>query len=319
MLDGQTLLNLEIFQNTLDNSDRGTLFKLLNHTCTPFGKRIFKKWVCHPLNSIPDINARLDAIDDLNNIAGVMSDTQKRLKKLPDIERIIARIHTGTCKVKDFVSCLAALEQIQAIHAQFTPFTNDFKSYRLRALVANRLPKELLDALAYFRDAFDHQDAATTGNIQLHHGYDQEFDAHHDLVNSIEGKFKKYLSECRREVDCKSMVFKDLGKEIFQIEVPVKTKVPNEWTSMSKTQAVNRYYTPTIRKLVAEMLEAREHCEAAMRNIKLVMFLKFDERYKEWMDVIRALGELDCLLSLATCRRDMDGIVRLIIRACVQA
>lgn len=32
VLDGQTLLNLEIFQNTLDSSERGTLFKLLDHT-----------------------------------------------------------------------------------------------------------------------------------------------------------------------------------------------------------------------------------------------------------------------------------------------
>ena len=43
LLDGQTLINLEIFKNTLDGSDNGTLFKLLNHCATPFGKRLFRK------------------------------------------------------------------------------------------------------------------------------------------------------------------------------------------------------------------------------------------------------------------------------------
>jgi DNA mismatch repair protein MSH6 len=115
VLDGQTLLNLEIFQNTMDNTAKGTLFKLLDHSQTPFGKRIFKKWVCHPLQSVTEINARLDAVEDLSKISSVMVDVQKRLKKLPDIERIIARIHTGTCKVKDFTNCLAALNQIPVI------------------------------------------------------------------------------------------------------------------------------------------------------------------------------------------------------------
>ena len=43
LLDGQTLLNLEVFKNSLDSSEHGTLFKILNHCSTPFGKRLFRK------------------------------------------------------------------------------------------------------------------------------------------------------------------------------------------------------------------------------------------------------------------------------------
>ncbi|KAJ3088395.1 DNA mismatch repair protein msh6, partial [Physocladia obscura] len=44
VLDGQTLLNLEVFENTSDGSTEGTLFKLLNNCLTPGGKRLFKNW-----------------------------------------------------------------------------------------------------------------------------------------------------------------------------------------------------------------------------------------------------------------------------------
>ena len=41
ILDGQTLLNLEVFQNTLDGGERGTLHALLNRCVTPYGKWLF--------------------------------------------------------------------------------------------------------------------------------------------------------------------------------------------------------------------------------------------------------------------------------------
>lgn len=66
ILDGSTLVNLEVFQNNLDGGDRGTLHKLLNQCVSPFGKRMFKKWLCHPLRGMDAINARLDAVEDFD-------------------------------------------------------------------------------------------------------------------------------------------------------------------------------------------------------------------------------------------------------------
>ena len=70
VLDGQTLINLEILVNHADGSSKGTLLKLLNHCATPFGKRLFKKWLCYPLQSVAEINKRLDAVDDLYRVGG---------------------------------------------------------------------------------------------------------------------------------------------------------------------------------------------------------------------------------------------------------
>ena len=71
VLDGQTIINLEIFENNYDGTDTGSLYKLLMRCFTPFGKRLFKRWLCHPLRHADIINQRLDAVEDLDNIRGV--------------------------------------------------------------------------------------------------------------------------------------------------------------------------------------------------------------------------------------------------------
>lgn len=305
VLDGQTLINLEIFQNTYNSTDQGTLFSLLNHCSTPYGKRLFKKWVCHPLQSIEGINSRLDAVDDFFEVPGAMNHLCAQLKSLPDLERIVSRIHTGTCRVKDFCSSLAAFRKIQNILENFSPYAESFRSDRLKTLVSACFSNPMLKSLVYFENAFDHSEASSREKIQPFTGYDTDFDAFQDAVEAVEAKLNAYLIECQEKVKSKNISYRDIGKEIYQIEVPVKLKAPNDWTLMSKTQAVNRYYSPALRKLVNDILEARERADEAMRTFKSVMYGKFDENYSEWIALIRGVAEVDCLANLAIIRRNL--------------
>ena len=80
VLDGATLVNLEILENSVDYSRqvecfcfinkvacvssplwyyrKGTLLGLMDTTTTPFGRRLFRSWVCNPLLRVEDINDR---------------------------------------------------------------------------------------------------------------------------------------------------------------------------------------------------------------------------------------------------------------------
>lgn len=113
VLDGQTLANLEIFQNSYDGSSTGTLFELLNHCVTPFGKRLFKQWLCHPLRDASDINMRLDAVENLMENFELHELLTKELGKLPDLERLISSIHSKRCKVKEFLLTLEGFEKVK--------------------------------------------------------------------------------------------------------------------------------------------------------------------------------------------------------------
>jgi DNA mismatch repair protein MSH6 len=94
VLDGQTLQNLDILQvGGSDKPHEGSLFGHLNHCASAFGKRMLKEWVARPLGDPADINARLDAVEELMRSRDATTPFQQHLKQLSDLERYISRVH----------------------------------------------------------------------------------------------------------------------------------------------------------------------------------------------------------------------------------
>jgi DNA mismatch repair protein MSH6 len=58
---------------------------------------------CYP---VVHLCCRLDAVEDLMAHDSFEKDFQEVVKGVPDLERIVSRIHAGTCKVKDFLKIL---------------------------------------------------------------------------------------------------------------------------------------------------------------------------------------------------------------------
>ncbi|WMV37277.1 hypothetical protein MTR67_030662 [Solanum verrucosum] len=88
-MDGQTLVNLEIFNN---NADGCTLYMYLDNCVTLPGKRLLRKWICHPLKDVEKINHRLDVVDKLVNNSDATLSTAQYLRKLPDLDRLLGRV-----------------------------------------------------------------------------------------------------------------------------------------------------------------------------------------------------------------------------------
>ncbi|KAK1396879.1 DNA mismatch repair protein MSH7 [Heracleum sosnowskyi] len=90
-MDGQTLTNLEIFNNTADGSSSGTLYNYLDKCITPSGKRLLRHWICHPLKDVQEISRRLNVVEEMMAQSDASSLLQ-HLRKLPDLERLLGRI-----------------------------------------------------------------------------------------------------------------------------------------------------------------------------------------------------------------------------------
>ncbi|KAK6151778.1 hypothetical protein DH2020_014413 [Rehmannia glutinosa] len=90
-MDGQTLVNLEIFNNNAD----GTLYKYLNNCITSSGKRLLRNWICHPLQDVEKINSRLDVVEDLIANSEIMLHIAQSLRQLPDLERLLGRVKSS--------------------------------------------------------------------------------------------------------------------------------------------------------------------------------------------------------------------------------
>lgn len=94
-MDGQTLINLEIFSNSADGGPSGTLYAYLDNCVTASGKRLLRKWLCHPLKSVEAINNRLNVVEDLLAHPEMVPLIAQYLRKLPDLERLFGRIRAS--------------------------------------------------------------------------------------------------------------------------------------------------------------------------------------------------------------------------------
>ena len=103
VLDGVTLGHMEVLVNNEGGSE-GTLLSLLQLCQTPSGKRLFKTWLANPLSDPAAINERLDAVDDLMRNAEFTGAFRRAVKKLPDLERLLSRLHAGSIKESAFLS-----------------------------------------------------------------------------------------------------------------------------------------------------------------------------------------------------------------------
>ncbi|KAL9017447.1 MAG: hypothetical protein Q9185_005209 [Variospora sp. 1 TL-2023] len=296
ILDGKTLINLEVFANTFDGGVDGTLFSLLNRCITPFGKRTFKQWVCHPLVDSVKINARLDAVEALNADSTVRDRFTSQLSKLPDLERLISRIHAGSCKAADFVKVLDGFEQIEYTMSLLTRFG---AGEGLIGQLISSMP-DLKETLAPWKEAFDRTKAREDSVLVPERGVEEDFDTSQDRIESILADLSKLLQKTRKDLGCSAIEYRDNGKEIYQLEVPIKVKgIPKTWDQMSATQKVKRYYSPELRSLVRQLQEAQETHGQIVKEVAGRFYSRFDEDYTTWLAAVRIVAQLDCLISLA--------------------
>ncbi|KAM3525478.1 hypothetical protein MY4038_007268 [Beauveria bassiana] len=295
VLDGQTLINLEIFSNSVNGGSEGTLFQLLNKCITPFGKRLFRQWVAHPLQNIDRINERLDAVDMLNKDPSVREQFSSQLVKMPDLERLISRIHACSCKPEDFVRVLEGFEQIEYTMTLVSAFKG---SNGLLDRLISAMPN-LEEPLAYWRNAFDRPKAKQDKILIPERGIEEDFDASLERIETIKSQLQELLADKKVELKCKSLKFTDVGKEIYQIEAPKATKVPSSWRQMSSTKDVKRWYFTELTALVRELQEAEETHSQLVRDVAARFCRKFDVDYELWLSAIQVIAQLDCLVSLA--------------------
>lgn len=310
VIDGQTLQNLEVFANTWDGGSDGTLYKLVNRCVTPFGKRRLRSWIAHPLQRPEDISCRADAVDMFmaqDEVASVLSD---RLVGLPDAERMLSRVHAGSLQPRDFVRLVGGLDNMASLlnwlfglRSQL-PQLDPFIGIHTTSAVT-----DLHNLIEPWMSSFDHVEAKTNNKIVPQIGVDIEFDKTLEAIKGIEEKLKVKMKQYRSEFKSNSLEYRDSGKEIYLIEVPIKlTKlVPDDWQQMGATSKFKRYWSPFVRKLVRALLEAQESHNGNAQVFQRKLYSQFcsQSNYQVFMDATRVISAIDCLLSLAKTSQTM--------------
>src|SRR5262249_49693760 len=111
ILDAPTIRNLELVE-TLDGSRTHTLLDVLDETVTGMGARLLKQWLLRPSMKIGELNARLDAVNELKNALILRDRLRSELKQISDLERLIGKISLGRATPRDLVALKTSADTI---------------------------------------------------------------------------------------------------------------------------------------------------------------------------------------------------------------
>ena len=309
ILDGVTLQNLEIFSNTFDNTEKGTLFQLFNRSITPMGKRMMKKWLMHPLLNMDDINKRLDSVDQMMTNLEVRDLFESSFSRLPDLERLLSKVHTCSIKVKDFDRVIQGFEEVEEMVLGIKQADADLQG--ALDIFVKQIPESLFTNIDTWKQSFDRVKAAEENIIIPSRGIEPDFDNSLDEIQSLENELNELLAQYKKQFRCPNIAFKDSGKEIYTIEIPVNAtkNVPSDWVQMAANKSTKKYYSEEVRILARSMAEARETHKALEEDLKNRLCKKFDAAFMDtWTPTVHAISNIDCLLSLTKTSESLGAV-----------
>ncbi|XP_069787137.1 DNA mismatch repair protein Msh6 [Narcine bancroftii] len=330
VLDGVTLTNLEVLRNGTTGTMEGTLLEQLDNCCTYFGKRLLKQWLCAPLCNPLAIDDRLDAIEDLMGVPDKVAEMLELLKKVPDLERLLSRIHSigsplkskdhpdsravfyeettySKKKIADFLAALDGFKILQEVLQVVEVSVQGFKSKLLQQILGLKgrdtegIFPDLSAELKRWDAAFDHQRAKNTGVITPKAGFDPDYDQALADIKETEISLQEYLEKQRKRLGCRGVVYWGTGRNRYQLEVPESVAdrhVPEEYELKSTRKGFKRYWTKTIEKLLEAVNNAEERRGTALQDCMRRLFYNFDKNSKDWQAAVDCIAVLDVLLSL---------------------
>jgi DNA mismatch repair protein MutS len=112
VLDATTCRSLEVVSALRTGGREGSLLAVLDRTATPMGARLLRRRLLSPLRRKDEIEARLDAVEELvrsSRLRGALGD---RLRNVYDMERLTTKVCCGRANARDLVGLGRSLGEV---------------------------------------------------------------------------------------------------------------------------------------------------------------------------------------------------------------
>ncbi|HNP49135.1 MAG TPA: DNA mismatch repair protein MutS [Bacteroidia bacterium] len=293
-LDKFTIRNLELVSSA--NEQAVTLLDVLDHTLTPMGGRLLKRWVMLPLKDISAIEERQEAVHYFLHHPEFSSIIAGHLKQVGDLERLISKVALGKISPREVMQLKRSLDMVQLIKDSCG--NTDNAAIRIIAdqlnpctLINSRIANEL------------HPDAPAIVNKGgvIREGVNSELDE----LRSISLHGKDYLLKIQqREAERTGISSLKVGfNNVFGYYIEVththKDKVPSDWTRKQTLTNAERYITEELKQYEEKILGAEEKILA----LESRLFTELVQAITEYIQPIQLnaalIGRLDVLLSFS--------------------
>ncbi|MGA7799040.1 MAG: DNA mismatch repair protein MutS [Methanoregula sp.] len=314
MLDAITLRNLEVHESIRGGTKGATLFSILDRTRTPMGGRLLLRQLTRPLTGIPQIGARLDAVEYFAKSAAFRISLQELLSCHADIERITARIAYGNAGPRDLVVLADSLETIPALKkilADPSPSYPGSGPVPERVAAARDRLTDLPDVIDLVRKAINDDPPATAKNGGvIRPGYSKELDEMTGILHSGKNWIVELQQQEREKTGIKSL---KIGyNRVFGYYIDVSrtntSLVPARYERRQTTATGERYTIPELREKEALITNADERVLALERTLYTRLIDEIRIKTPALQRISSAIAALDVAATLAEAAQAYDYV-----------
>jgi DNA mismatch repair protein MutS len=293
-LDPATRRNLEL-ETSLAGHPQHTLLALLDHSATPMGSRLLRRWLLRPLRKQAELAHRLDAITAL--LASAQIETlHEQLRQIGDMERILTRIGLRSARPRDLTQLRRALETLPALRDQL----QDLDSQRLQELQHNMPLFAELTALLQ-QAIIPHPPLLIRDGGVIASGYDSELDELRSLQENAGAVLSKMEAREREQTGIATLKVGYNRVHGYYIEISRAQSVnaPEHYQRRQTLKAAERYITPELKELEDRVLSANERALAREKALYDELLNKLSAHLPPLQTCAAAIAELDVLNTLA--------------------
>ena len=306
-LDRFTIRSLELLQPM---QEEGTsLLDVIDHTVTPMGGRMIRRWTVFPLRDVRQINERLDGVEYFYRDTDFRETVDDEFHRIGDLERIISKAAVGRISPREVNQLRHALAATVPVKTACLESDNE----------AMRRVGERLNLCETLRKRIE-QEIQPDPPLQINKGgvIAAGFSPELDDLRSIRDKGKEYLLQIQQRemektgISSLKIGFNNVFGYYLEVRNTFKDRVPAEWVRKQTLAQAERYITEELKEYEEKILGADEKIIA----LETSLFMQLVEDMREYIPQIQinanVIAHLDCLLSFAKVAEE-QGYVRPVV------
>jgi len=294
ILDATTQRNLELVSN-LQGGTNNTLLEVFDHTATSMGSRLLCRWLKRPLRNQEILLKRQEAIHDLKTLL-VTDEIYTTLRKIGDIERILARVALKSARPRDLIQLRYALKLLPTIQS----LLNETTAADIKELCKNMgVFPDLLDLLN--RAIIENPPVIIRDGGVIAPGYSRELDDIRNLSQNAD-QFLIDLETQEKErtgISTLKVGYNRIHGYYIEISRLQASNAPIEYIRRQTLKNAERFITPQLKEFEDKILSSRSRALTLEKALYEEILEKLCGHLPSLQTMAKALSELDVLNNLA--------------------
>lgn len=296
LLDSSTRRNLELVETLREKQKRGSLLWVLDKTKTAMGGRCLRSYIEQPLIEKDEINARLDAIEELNKDTVSRDEIREYLNPIYDLERLLGRISYKTANPRDLIAFASSLKMLPHIKTVL----NSFEKQLLNQI--NNEIDSLQDIYHLIDDSITEEPPILVreGGI-IKDGFNEIIDNLRQAKTEGKNWLAKLEEEDRQRTGIKNLKIKynKVFGYYFEVTNSYKDLVPEDYIRKQTLANAERYTTPKLKELEDTILNAEDKLVALEYDLFCEIRDAIASEIERIQTTAKAIAKLDVFTSLS--------------------